>query len=216
VLPDSFKFPEKVDLWLPFSFTAADWKNDRQHQYVEAVGRLKPGVTLNQTRAELEVIMQRLAPNFSAERKSWGITLVPLHEQVVGKVSSTLWILFGAVGFVLLIACVNVANLLLARAASRQKEITIRAALGAGRLRIVRQLLTESLLLAAAGGGAGALLAVWAVRLSSASIIDSLPRAEEVAVDGRVLAFTLLVSVVTGVVFGVMPALRVSNPNLNE
>ncbi|HEV7891974.1 MAG TPA: ABC transporter permease [Pyrinomonadaceae bacterium] len=216
VLPGSFKFPEQVDLWLPFSFTADDWKTDRQHYYVEAVGRLRPGVTREQAGAELETIVGRLRPTFPAARKNWGIALVPLHEQVVGKVSSTLWILFGAVGFVLLIACVNVANLLLARSASRQKEITIRAALGAGRLRIVRQLLTESLLLAAAGGGAGALLAVWAVRLSSASIIDSLPRAEEVAVDGRVLVFTLLVSVVTGVVFGVMPALRVSNPDLNE
>ena len=216
VLPGSFKFPEQVDLWLPFSFTADDWKTDRAHYYVEAVGRLKPGVTKEQASAELETIVGRLRPTFPAARKNWGVALVSLHEQVVGKVSLTLWILLGAVGFVLLIACVNVANLLLARAASRQKEITIRAALGAGRLRIVRQLLTESLLLAAAGGAAGALLAVWAVRLSSASIIDSLPRAEEVAVDGRVLGFTLLVSVVTGVVFGVMPALKASNPNLNE
>lgn len=216
VLPDSFKFPEQVDIWLPFSFTADDWKTDRAHYYVEAVGRLKPGVTQEQASAELETIVGRLRPNFPAFRKSWGVALVPLHEQVVGEVSSTLWILFGAVGFVLLIACVNVANLSLARASSRRKEITIRAALGASRLRIVRQLLTESLLLSVAGGGAGALVAVWAVRLFSASALGSLPRAEEVAVDGRVLVFTLLVSVVTGVLFGVWPALRASNPNLNE
>jgi predicted permease len=216
VLPSTFKFPEDVDLWLPFSFTAADWKTDRQHYYVEAVGRLKPGITLAQGKTELETIMQRLAPTLPASRKKWGITLIPLHEQVVGKISSTLWILFGAVGFVLLIACVNVANLLLTRAAARQKEITIRLALGAGRLRIVRQLLTESLLLAMIGGGAGSMLAIWAVKLASVSILTGLPRAEEVTVDGWVLLFTLLISVITGVIFGVAPALRAANPNLNE
>jgi putative ABC transport system permease protein len=216
VLPTSFKFPEKVDLWLPFSFTAADWKNDRQHYYVESVGRLRPGVTMAQARAELETIIHRLSPNFPAWRKKWGVTLVPMHEQVVGKVSSTLWILFGAVSFVLLIACVNVANLLLARAASRQQEIAIRAALGAGRPRIVRQLLTESLLLAVSGGGAGALIAVGAIKLFSISLLASLPRAEEVTVDGRALWFTMAVSIVTGVVFGLTPALQGSNPNLNE
>jgi putative ABC transport system permease protein len=216
VLPGSFKFPENVDLWLPFSFTAADWKTDRQHYYVEAVGRLKPGITLAQAKADMETIAQRLAPTRPASRKKWGITLIPLHEQVVGKISSTLWILFGAVGFVLLIACVNVANLLLARAAARQKEMTIRAALGAGRLRIVRQLLTESLLLAVIGGSGGALLAVGAVKLFSASTLNSLPRAEEVTVDAWVLMFTLLVSILTGTIFGLTPALQASNPSLNE
>src|SRR5262245_1662491 len=216
VLPTSFKFPEKVDLWLPFSFTAADWKNDRQHYYVESVGRLRPGVTMAQARAELETIINRLSPNFPAWRKKWGVTLVPMHEQVVGKVSSTLWILFGAVSFVLLIACVNVANLLLARAATRQQEIAIRAALGAGRPRIVRQLLTESLLLAVIGGAAGALIAVGAIKLFSVALLAGLPRAEEVTVDGRVLLFTMAVSIVTGAVFGLTPALQGSNPNLNE
>lgn len=216
VLPGSFKFPEQVDLWLPFSFTAADWKNDREHYYVEAVGRLKPGVTLAQANAELETIVGRLRPGFPAARKNWGVTLVPLHEQVVGKVSKLLWILFGAVGFVLLIACVNVAHLLLARAAVRQKEMAIRAALGASRLRIVRQLLTESLLLAVAGGGAGILLAVGAVKLFAVALRDSLPRADEVTVNGWVLLFTLFVSVLTGVVFGLTPALQAANPHLNE
>ena len=216
VLPISFKFPEKVDLWLLFSFMVADWKNDRQHYYVESVGRLRPGVTMAQARAELETIIHRLSPNFPAWRKKWGVTLVPMHEQVVGKVSSTLWILFGAVSFVLLIACVNVANLLLARAAARQQEIAIRAALGAGRPRIVRQLLTESLLLAVSGGCAGALIAVGAIKLFSISLLASLPRAEEVTVDGRALWFTMAVSIVTGVVFGLTPALQGSNPNLNE
>lgn len=216
VLPGSFKFPENVDLWLPFSFTAADWKNDRQHYYVEAVGRLKTGIKLTQAKAELETIMQRIAPTFPASRRNWGVTLIPLHEQIVGNISSTLWILFGAVGFVLLIACVNVANLSLTRAAARQKEIAIRVAVGAGRTRIVRQLLTESLLLAVIGGGTGALLAVGAIKLLSASILAILPRAEEVTVDSGVLTFTLTVSIVTGLIFGVMPALQASNPNLNQ
>jgi putative ABC transport system permease protein len=216
VLPAGFKFPEQVDLWLPFAFTAADWKTDRSHYYVEAVGRLKPGVTLAQARADLETIVARLAPSFPAYRKKWGITLIPLQEQVVGKISSTLWILFGAVGFVLLIACVNVANLLLTRASLRATEMTIRAALGASRMRIVRQMLTESLLLAALGGGAGALLAFGAVKLFSVSSLNTLPRAEEVAVDGWALTFTLLVSLLTGAVFGLTPALQASKPNLNE
>lgn len=216
VLPATFKFPENVDLWLPFSFTANDWQTDRAHYYVEAVGRLKPGITLAQAKADVEAIAQRLAPGFPAFKKKWGITLVPLHEQVVGKVSSTLWILFGAVGFVLLIACVNVANLLLTRAAARQKELTIRAALGASRLRVVRQLLTESLLLALIGGGAGALLAVGLVKLFSTAMVNRLPRAEEVTVDAPVLLFTLLIALVTGVVFGIVPALQASKLNLNE
>jgi putative ABC transport system permease protein len=217
VLPASFKFPEKVDLWLPFSFTAADWKNDWAHHYVEVVGRLKPGITTDQVRAELDTVIPRVLPNFPPDwKEKWGVTLVPMREQVVGKVSSTLWILFGAVGFVLLIACVNVANLSLSRASARQKEISIRAALGAGRLRIVRQLLAESLLLSIIGGGAGALLAFGAIKLSSVSLLAGLPRAEEVTVDGQVLLFTMAISIVTGVVFGVTPALQASNPDLND
>jgi predicted permease len=216
VVPGDFKVPENVDLWLPFSFTASDWKSDRSHYYVEAVGRLKTGITLAQGKAELEMIIQQLQTSFHSSRKNWGVTLIPLHEQVVGKISSTLWILFGAVGFVLLIACVNVANLLLTRAAARQKEITIRIALGAGRLRVVRQLLTESLLLATLGGGTGMLLAVGIVKLFSVSLLNSLPRAEEVKIDGWVLLFTLGLSLVTGVIFGLVPALQASNANLSE
>ncbi|HEV8431390.1 MAG TPA: ABC transporter permease [Pyrinomonadaceae bacterium] len=216
VLPESFKFPEKVDVWLPFSFTAADWQNDRQHYYVHAVGRLKPGVTLDQAKADLETIMQRLSPSFSAERKKWGVTLIPMHEQEVGKVGTTLWILLGAVGLVLLIACVNVANLMLTRTADRRKELAIRVALGAGRSRVIRQLLFESLLLALIGGGAGIFLAVWLTRLFSTTLVETLPRGEEVGVDGRVLLFTLAVSILTAFVFGLAPALAGSNPNLNE
>lgn len=216
VLPESFKFPEKVDLWLPFSFTAADWQNDRQHYYVLAVGRLKPGVNVSQAKADVETIAQRLSPTFSAARKKWGITIVPMHEQVVGKVGTTLWILFGAVGLVLLIACVNVANLMLTRTADRHKELAIRVALGAGKGRVIRQLLFESLLLGLIGGGAGVLLAVWITKLFSASLLESLPRAEEVAVDGRVLVFTFAVSLLTAFIFGIAPALQGSNPDLNQ
>ncbi len=216
VLPDSFKFPERVDLWVPFSFTAADWQNDRQHYYVQAVGRLKPGVNMNQAKVDLEAIMQRLSPTFSAERKKWGITVIPMHEQVVGKVGSTLWILLGAVGLVLLIACVNVANLMLTRTADRRKEFAIRVALGARRGHVVRQLLVESLSLALIGGTAGVLLALWITKLFSVSLLKSLPRGEEVGVDGRVLLFTLAVSLLTAFVFGLVPALQGSSPNLNE
>jgi putative ABC transport system permease protein len=215
VLPGDFNYPENVDLWVPFSFTAADWRTDRSHYYVEVVGRLKAGVIETQAKAELEAIVERLAPTFSADKKNWGFTVVPLHEQVVGKVSATLWILFGAVGLVLLIACVNVANLSLSRAATRHKEIAVRLALGAGRLRIVRQLLTESLLLAVLGGGIGILLAIWAVKAFSSSMLTSLPRAESIAVDGKVLWFTLAVSLLTGALFGLTPALQASNPQLS-
>lgn len=216
VMPASFKFPESVDLWLPFSFTSADWKSDRSHSYVDAVGRLKPGISVDQARADLETIMRRLSPNFSAERKNWGVTLMPLHQDVVGKIKPTLWILFGAVGFVLLIACVNVANLLLTRAATREKEMAIRIALGAGRMRVVRLLLAEGLLLAIIGGGAGTLLAYWATRFFSVSNPGSLPRGDEVTIDGWVLLFTLMVSVATSVLFGLAPALQgsKSNPNI--
>jgi putative ABC transport system permease protein len=216
VLPGTFKFPENVDLWIPFSFTAADWQSDRMHYYVEVVGRLKSGVTEAQAKAELETIVERLAPAFPAFKKNWGITLVPLHEQVVGKISPTLWILFGAVGFVLAVACVNVANLLLARAVTRQKEMTIRVALGAGRVRLIRQLLTESLLLSVIGGVVGVGLAVIAVKLFSVSLLTSLPRAEGIAVDRWALLFTFLISLVTGGLFGLTPAWQASRPNLNE
>lgn len=217
VLPESFRFPDnKVDIWLPFTFTAEDWQRDRQHYYVQAVGRLKPGVTLGQAKADVEAIRNRLAPTFSVARRNWGITLIPMHEQVVGKVGTTLWILLGAVALVLLIACVNVANLLLTRTADRQKELAIRVALGAGRGRVVRQLLVESLLLALIGGGAGALIAVWITKLFSTSLLTSLPRGEEVTVDGLVLLFTLAVSIATAFTFGLVPALHGSNPNLNE
>ncbi len=216
VLPDNFKFPEQVDVWVPFSFTAADWQRDRSHYYVEVVGRLKAEVTEAQAKAELETIVQRLKPGFSADKQNWGITLIPLHEQVVGKISPTLWILFGAVGCILLIACVNVANLLLTRAAARQKEMTIRVALGAGRVRLIRQLLTESLLLSVMGAGLGLGLAIWAVKVFSVSFLTRLPRAETITVDSRVLFFTLAVALVTGTLFGLTPALQASQPNLNE
>lgn len=216
VVPTDFKVPENVDIWVPFSFTAADWKNDRAHYYVEAVGRLKPGITLAQGKADLEMTLQQLRGNFPEARKNWGITILPLQEHIVGKISSALWILFGAVGFVLLIACVNVANLLFMRAAGRQKEISIRIALGAGKLRLVRQLLTESLLLATLGGGTGILLALGTIKVFSVSILNSLPRADEIRIDGWVLLFTLALSLVAGFIFGLIPALQASNASLNE
>ena len=216
VLPSAFKFPEHVDLWLPFSFTAADWRNDRDHYYVEVVGRLKTGISFEQARAELETVGHRMALKLPNAFRKWGITLVPMQEQIVGKISSTLWILFGAVSMVLLIACVNVASLLLTRATARQKEITVRVALGAGWVRIVKQLLTEALMLGLMGGVAGTLIACGVVKLFAVSSLNTLPQTVNLTVSWPVLAFTILISVVTGVVCGLTPALSVANPNINS
>jgi predicted permease len=209
---------ENADVILPLPMPDSA-RTNRGNEDFNIFARLKPGVTVAQAQAEMDVIAARMKQQYPQNYPAHGgltISVMPLLEQVVGDVHLALRVLFGAVGFVLLIACANVANLLLSRAAVRQKEFAIRAAMGASRLRLMRQLLTESVLLAMAGGllGVGlAFLAVKALRVFGAA---NIPRLDEVGVNGRVIAFTCLVALVTGVVFGLVPALRASRVDLNE
>jgi putative ABC transport system permease protein len=202
-----------ADVWLP---TAIDPSHSQRgnHQY-GIVARLKPGVTVAQARAEMTMIARRLEREYPATNNGWGITLFPMAEMFSGRIRPVLLVLLGAVGLLLLIACGNLANLLLARAATRQREIAIRGALGAGRMRILRQLLTESLVLALAGGALGLVLAAWSIRLLRGVVPDMFPMMRHMNVDVRVLAFTLGVSVLTGLLFGLAPAWKASRSDLN-
>jgi putative ABC transport system permease protein len=211
VMPEGFNFPEEAEAWLPIALSQT-----RNNSYLRAVARLQPGVTQAQAQAELSTIWRRLEQESSRRNQGNGVNLIPLQERVVGNVRSSLLIFMGAVSFVLLIACANVANLSLARAAARQKEMALRAALGAGRFRIIRQLLTESLLLALAGGALGLLLAFWILKLLLAFAPQEIPRLNAIGIDPWALGFTLALSVLTGVVFGLAPALQCSRPDLNS
>ena len=215
VLPKGIYYPSQdTNLYVPF----IPQPNEivRGARFLRVIGRLKNNVSPAEARAEMETIAGRVAAAYPVTNTGWGIYLVPLHEQVVGRVRPALVVLFFAVGCVLLIACANVANLLLARAASRRGEFAIRAALGASRLQLVRQLLTESIVLSALGGVFGLLLAAWGVPFLTGISASSIPRVEAVGINLRVLGFTAIVSLVTGAVFGLAPALRSSGGQLSR
>jgi len=211
VMPPNFLFPNTPDIWVPVGPLSNQpaWQYRGAHPGLTAIGRLKAGVSLEQARAAMNAIAVRLEQQYATNR-SVRVQITPMLETYVRDVRRALWVLLGAVGVVLLIACVNAANLLLARATLRQREIAVRAALGASRWRVTRQLLTESALLAVMGGALGLLLANWGIKLILAVSPDSIPRAGEINLDGRVLAFTLAVSLLTGIIFGLAPAIQTS------
>ncbi|HEY7544764.1 MAG TPA: ABC transporter permease [Blastocatellia bacterium] len=217
VMPASFQYPSKeIDLWVPTAMSAEVARQRNAAHYLRVVGRLKEGVSYEQADAEIRSIAARLEEQYPATNRNLGARINPLREQFFGGLRLALFILLAATAFVLLIACANVANLMLARAASRQREIAIRLALGAGRWRIIRQLLTESLLLSVAGGAAGLLMALWSLEALKSMMPATILQAGDVSIDGRVLAFTFLISILTGIFFGLAPALQATKPALNE
>lgn len=219
VMPKDSQWPANFDLWGPLAVgpNPSPDLTRRDNMIFRAVARLKPGVSVEQANAVMEGIAQRVAQEEPVIRKGWSNRAIPLSDYIVeDDLHLALYVLLGAVGFVLLIACVNVANLLLARAASREREIAIRLALGSGRLRLIRQLLTESLLLSFIGGGLGFLLAFWGVDLLKAIAPADIPRVTEIGIDLRVLVFTITLSVLTAIVFGLIPAIQASKSDLNE
>jgi predicted permease len=210
VMPRGFAYPEGAEYWQPLIRPAGDagFFDVRGAFWLSTIARLAPGASFEQADLELTGVMERLAQEYPVVGEGLGLWAEPLRDTIVGDVRPALLVLLGAVGFVLLIACANVANLLLARGAAREKEMAVRSALGASSGRLTRQVLTESLVLAAIGGGAGVLVALWGTSALMAMSPPDLPRAEQVGVDGPVVAFAAIVALLTGLIFGVAPALQ--------
>jgi putative ABC transport system permease protein len=214
------QYPLETDFWLPLSHLSNIDLTSRRHHSVQAVGRLKPGVTVEQARKEMETIAERLRQLYPSTNKNLGVELTPMRHHLAGNLRPIVLLVFAAVALILLIACANVSNLLLAQSAGRQREMAIRAAIGAGRGRLVRQLLVESLLLALLGGVAGLALASLSIPVLRSGLLGivtgKIPGVETIGVDWRTLAFTFGVSLLTGVLFGALPALQISRIDLNQ
>ena len=221
VMKPGFEFPVDTDpntapqMWKPLAWTGAERAIRDDHNY-GVVARLKPGVTLQQARAEMDTISNRLAQQYPKDNKGWGATAISLRDDLVGDVRPALLILLGAVAFVLLIACANVANLVLAKTLSRRKEVAIRTALGASRRRLLQQVLSETVLLAIAGGALGLIFAHYGMILIVKFLAQQLPRSTEIGLDGWVLAFTLGISLLTGFAAGLLPALRLTKEDVSQ
>src|SRR6185437_3081948 len=215
VMPPSFRFPDFAQMWTPMAWTDQDKIIRGNHNYM-VVARLRPGVDVKQAQAEMNTISSRLEQQYPADDKGWGAIVIPLHADMVSDVRPALLVLLGAVGFILLIACVNVTNLSLARIFARHKEIAIRTAMGASSMRIVRQIVSESVLLALLGGALGLTYAHFGIRLIMNFLANRLPASIEVGLDLKVLAFTAVISILTGVIAGILPALHLSRANVNQ
>ena len=218
IMPQTFAYPSRVEMWVPVGQLSGDfsWQQRGNHPGLYAVARLKPGATLAQAQADMDTIAANLAKQYPDSNTGNGVSIRPLLEIFVSEIRGTLWVLFGAVGFVLLIACANIANLLLARASARQKEMAIRAAMGASRWRMLRQLLTESVLLSLIGGVLGILIAYWGIQFILYVSPNAIPRSKEIGLNWMVLAFTFGVSFLTGILFGLVPAMQASEVDVHE